>query len=178
MKEFAKFAALSLMVLFAMACGNLNTEEGALETKGDPGLRKNWFFWENKIDKTQTNQYKSGVFCHDWKFVSTEVEIWDEGRLVEMKEVSNIFPYRDLKIQKDGSMSADGMKGIWDYKYNNLMIDVSTSGGSNYLYQVVEVKGGRMILREEEYNIGGPIVTFLQDPLRRHTFCRYTYVKQ
>ena len=76
MKEFAKFAALSLMVLFAMACGNLNTEEGALETKGDPGLRKNWIFWENKIDKTQTNQYKSGVFCHDWKFVSTEVEIW------------------------------------------------------------------------------------------------------
>lgn len=165
------------MMLLPLACSDINAD-GPVDTKVDTGLMKNWAFWEKLIDKTKTNQYTPIVFCHEWEFVSTELERWEGGQLVEMKKVDNVFPYRKLKILKNGSMSADGMGGVWDYRYNNLMIDVSTSGGSNYLYQVIEVKGGKMILREEEYSIGGPIVTFLQDPMGRHYFCRYTYVKK
>ena len=177
MKKTALFLSLCMTMLFAMACSDINADD-PVDTKVDFGLKKNWAFWENLIDKSKTNQYKPDVFCHEWKFVSTELEVWEDGRLSEMKEVSNIFPYRNLKFLENGNMSADGMGGVWDYKYNNLMIDVSTSGGSNYLYQVVEVKGGKMVLREEDYYIGGPIVTFLQDPSGKHYFCRFTYVKQ
>ena len=131
------------MMLLPLACSDINAD-GPVDTKVDAGLMKNWAFWENKIDKTKTNQYTPIVFCHEWEFVSTELERWEGGQLVEMKKVDNVFPYRKLKILKNGSMSADGMGGVWDYRYNNLMIDVSTSGGSNYLYQVIEVKGGKI----------------------------------
>ena len=168
MKRFSFLVLFGALLLMPLACT-------ALEDTDDLGRFSGFSIM---VDKSQTNKYSQQAFCHEWKFVSTELEVWEDGRLSEMKEVSNIFPYRNLKFLENGNMSADGMGGVWDYKYNNLMIDVSTSGGSNYLYQVVEVKGGKMVLREEDYYIGGPIVTFLQDPSGKHYFCRYTYVKK
>ena len=131
------------------------------------------------VDKTQTNQYNQNAFCHDWTFSKTQVEIWIDGKLTEIQDRDKVFPYRTLEFNGDWTMVAEGMKGSWLYSYNHLFIDCIGSGGSNYVYQVVEVSHGKLVIREEDWPVGGPIAPFLyhNNPAGKHLFFRYTYVR-
>ena len=136
-------------------------------------------FWgETLVDQTQVNKFNPAKLYGDWTFQSTQIEYWEDGQLVKVEDRDGWYPYKDLSIMESGSLGAEGMKGgRWKYQFNYFLIDLIGCGGSSYLYEVAEVSSSKMVLRQELYSVGGPIVTFLQDPSGSHTFCRYTYVR-
>ena len=161
---------LSLMT----ACENLT----ACENFEPAGVTEREFWGETLVDQAQVNKFSPTKLYGEWKFQSTQIEYWEDGHLVKVEDRDNWFPYKDLSIKENGSLGAEGMTGgRWKYQYNCLFIDLSGHGGSSYFYEVSEVSQSKMVLREESYSIGGPVVTFLQDPRGSHIFCRFTYVR-
>lgn len=167
---------LLLATLLAIACSEIGTDE--VETLSSTPLPGRFSGLEYYMDTTQNNQFKADRFCQEWEFVSTQVEVWVDGTLKETRDTDNVFPYLSLSFNLDGAMAAQGMAGTWHYAYNYLMIDVSQTGGSIYWYEVKSLTHNKMVLREEEYKIGGPIVTFRQNPAGTHYFLLFTYVKK
>lgn len=150
----------------------------ACESFEPAGASLREFWGESLVDQTQANKFNPAKLYGDWTFQSTQIEYWEDGQLVRVEDRDNWFPYRDLSIKESGSLGAEGMTGgRWKYQYNYLFIDLIGYGGSSYLYEVAEVSSSKMVLREESYSIGGPIVTFLQDPSGSHIFARFTYVR-
>ena len=164
------------MFLFAIACGEV--ERDFPEVLSSSPLPGHFAGLESFMDTTQKNRFNADKFCQDWEFVSTQIEEWVDGSLTSTQDVDNVFPYRSLSFEPNGRMAAQGMSGKWHYAYNYLMIDVLNSGGSIYWYEVKQLTGSKMVLRGEEYPMGGPIVTFHQDPAGRHIFLSFTYVKK
>jgi len=150
----------------------------SLEPVPDNDVGKFMTWADGLIDKTRHNKHVKLSFCDKWEFEATQVERWVDGKLVETKDVDNIFPYRTLLFKSSGYMEAEGMGGQWEYRYNYLFIDVSKTGGSNYFYEVEKLNTSQMVLREEDYAIGGPIVTFAQDPSGTHYFYRFFYKRK
>ena len=142
------------------------------------GVTEREFWGETLVDQAQVNKFSPTQLYGEWKFQSTQIEYWEDGHLVKVEDRDNWFPYKDLSIKENGSLGAEGMTGgRWKYQYNCLFIDLLGHGGSSYFYEVSEVSQSKMVLREESYSIGGPVVTFLQDPRGSHIFCRFTYVR-
>ena len=135
------------------------------------------FFGLELVSKLQQNVYKEADFCHEWEYKGTKTEIWIDGVVTEVRD-GGLIPYNPMKFDADGTMVAQGMAGHWKYEYNHLFIDVSHTGGSNYFYKIDELSGKRMILREEDYPVGGPFKTFDQDPSGKHIFWVMTYERK
>ena len=171
MKGFIYSIAAAAIILMSLSCNEI------LEDQNDLGR---FSVLEVFVDKSQTNQYGQKAFCHKWKYSSTQMETWVDGNMTELKEVDNVFPYMTLDLREDWSMSAQGMKGSWLYSYNHLFIDCLGSGGSNYVYQVVDLTSSQLVVRQEEHIIGGPIAPFLfhNNPAGRHVFWRFTYIRE
>lgn len=174
MKKIAFFLAGCLMLLSAAACNALDANGDSPEDNFDLGR---FSVFENWVDKTKTNQFSESAFCRDWQHTATRIETWVDGQLTEDREITNCYPYRAMTFRKDDSMRADGMEGWWLYHYNCLFIDVSQSGGSNYVYQVKELTSNKMVLKAEDYPCGIPFVPFHQNPAGKHQFFVFTFVK-
>ena len=173
MKKIVSLFVGCVMMLLAFACSEI--DNNIVSSSPLPGSFSGLEFF---MDTTQSNRFNPDKFCQDWEFVSTQLEVWEDGTLKETRDVDYIFPYRSLSFEKNGLMAAENMKGNWYYAYNFLMIDVSQTGGSIYWYEVEQLTGSKMVLREEDYLVGGPIVTFRQDPSGIHHFELFTYVKK
>ena len=176
MKKIVSLIAGCVMMLLAFSCSEV--EYNFPEVVSSSPLPGHFAGLEFYMDTTQGNRFNPDKFCQDWEFVSTQIEVWTDGKLTETRDVDNVFPYRSLSFRTNGLMSAQEMEGKWHYAYNFLMIDVLYSGGSIYWYEVEELTAKKMVLRAEDYAIGGPIVTFRQDPSGRHYFELFTYVKK
>ncbi len=172
MKRFPCLLVFCAMLLRAVACNTLDNTDPDADDLGRFSVFDGW------VDKTQVNQFTQSAFCHDWQHTTTRIETWVDGKVTEDKEVTNWYPYRAMTFRKNDSMRADGMEGWWLYKYNCLFIDVSMSGGSNYVYEVVELNRNKMIIREEEYPCGIPFVPYHKNPAGEHHFVYFTFVMQ
>lgn len=166
MKRLVLLFAVALILFQVSACESIIEESEQIE-----------FFGENFVDQSVKNKYQVSTLCKDWVFVSTQSEEWEDGKLVRIKDVNNVFPYREFSFKDNGSFRAKGMsdewgQGQWKYRYNHIFIN----GG--YFYDVAEVTTDRLILREESYNVGGPIHWFGQDPSGSHLFYRYIYKRK
>ena len=175
MKRFACLFFSCALLLLAFACNDIETIYPETVSSPLPGRFAGLEFF---MDTTQSNKFKADAFCKDWEFSSAQVEVWVDGKLKEIRDVDNIFPYLSLSFQRGGLMTAQGMSGKWHYCYNFLMIDVLNSGGSIYWYEVDKVNGSKLILRAEDYPVGGPVVTFRQNPAGTHYFHLFTYVRK
>ena len=174
MSQFVYTLASCVLISLAFSCSEIDT---CLIGSHSP-LPGRFAGLEFYMDTTQDNQFKADRFCQEWEFVSTQVEVWVDGELTETRDADNVFPYLSLSFCPDGAMAAQGMSGTWHYAYNYLMIDVSQTGGSIYWYEVKSLTHNKMVLREEDYRIGGPIVTFRQNPAGMHYFWLFTYEKK
>ena len=175
MKQSAFFLACCVMLLSTAACNLLDADGDSSEDNFDLGR---FSVFDNWVDKTKTNQFSESAFCRDWQHTTTRLEIWEDGQLKEDRELTNCYPYRSMTFRKDESMRADGMEGWWLYHYNCLFIDVSQSGGSNYVYQVKELTSDKMVLKEEDYPCGIPFIPYCQNPAGEHRFFVFTFVKK
>ena len=171
MKRLTFILTACAMLLLPIACNDI------VEDTDDLGR---FAVLEVFVDKTQTNKYSQGVFCHEWEYETTQMEIWVDGQLMEIQDNARFRPYTPLELKEDWTMVAQGMNGKWLYSYNHLFIDCLGSGGSNYVYQVAEVTPTKLVLREEDWPVGGPIAPFLfhNNPAGRHAFYRFIYTRK
>ena len=170
MKRFILIISVAVLLFPMTACSESFIEES--ESKQ--------FWGETLVDQSLKNKFKISDFCKEWVYQSTQMEIWEDGQLVEIKD-GGLIPYQLLSFRDDGYLeSQDGMYGRWKYKYNHIFIDCIGRGGSAYYYEVAEVNGRRLVLREEELIIGGPVEPYLfhNNPSGTHYFWRLTYVKK
>ena len=171
MKRFSFLVFIGALLLMPLACT-------ALEDTDDLGRFSGFSIM---VDKSQTNKDSQQAFCHEWAFSKTQIEVWDDGQLTEIKDVDNVFPYTSFKFKEDWTMVAQEMNGKWLYSYNHLFIDCIGSGGSSYAYQVAELTPFKLVIREEDLPVGGvfrPSWLFFNNPAGRHVFYRFTYTRK
>ena len=170
MKHFSQ--SLLAIIVFLLPLTACESFEAAGNTEEE-------FWGESLIDKSRTNEFDPDLLYGSWEFVSTQVETWIDGKFVSAEDRDNVFPYMSLSFNKSGLFGAEGMTGgKWKYQYNCLFIDLIGHGGSSYYYEVADLSGQKLVLRYEFLSIGGPVVSFFQDPSGTHRFALFTYIRK
>ena len=162
MKKVALLFATFVSV-FSVSCSKL----GIGPTK-DPNLGEFQAF-EVLMDMSQKNKYNESRFYGDWVLSKVTLEKYQDG-VLESTEDDHGFWDKDRRSFRKGHIMYhhDGLQGSWLYSHNWLLW--KQHDGGYYGYEVSSVKSGVLVLKYEDFPVGGHFLPYNKDKSGEHYF--------
>ena len=123
------------------------------------------------VDQSLDNQFDETLFCKDWYLSAVWYETYVDGELVSSRRDGD-WGKSNVIMRKDHYMFFGRSTGYWLYAHNHLMWKYT---GNFIANEVVDLTDSKMVLRHEDYPLGGVCTPSFKDKSGKHCFYVFEY---